>query len=426
MEKIRSVKGMRDIYGSDALLWSQLEACMSALVAQYGYQPIRLPLAESTALFCRSIGEATDIVEKEMYTFSDRGGDTLTLRPEGTAGCVRACIQHDLLQQHQRVFYSGAMFRRERPQKGRYRQFEQWGLEAFGMKGVDIEAEIMLIAHHLWHQLGLSDSVQLHINSLGRSESRQHYKADLVAYFSAEHAQLDQDSQKRLLTNPLRILDSKNPNMQALIANAPKLLDYLDESSREHFEAVCQRLDSLNIPYKVVPTLVRGLDYYNDTVFEWVTTELGAQGTLCAGGRYDGLVAQLGGGHCPAAGCAFGLDRVVEMMGEVSDITSGVDIYVVAQGQAPRDHAWSMIEQLRQNRPQLNVVLHAGAEDVFKKQFKQADKSGAQLALVVGDDEIVQKVVQVKELRESGDQATVNIDCLPEYLDNCLKRRQRW
>lgn len=376
---------------------------MSRVLAQYGYDEIRMPVVEQTELFKRSIGEVTDIVEKEMYTFEDRNGDSLTLRPEGTAGCVRAGEQHGLLfNQVQRLWYMGPMFRHERPQKGRYRQFHQIGVECFGMEGPDIDAELLLMTARIWRALGLRDEVTLELNSLGSAEDRRRYREALVAYLSRHRDRLDEDSLRRLETNPLRILDSKNPETQKVLEDAPSLWEHISEDSREHFETLKKLLDEAGLPYRVNTRLVRGLDYYGKTVFEWVTDALGAQGTVCAGGRYDGLVEQLGGKSTPAVGFAMGLERLVLLLETLELIPESVnrnaDIYVLAMGEQARSYAFSAAESLRDSMPSSVVVTHCGGGG-FKSQMKKADRSGARLAIIVGDDEVAEECASIKDLR---------------------------
>ena len=420
-KNIQAVRGMNDILPAETPRWQAVEAVFRRLMAAYGYGEIRLPIVEKTELFKRSIGEVTDIVEKEMYTFEDRNGDSLTLRPEGTAGCVRAGIQHGLLHnQVQRLWYLGPMFRHERPQKGRYRQFHQLGVEVFGLPGPDIDAELILITARLWRELGMDHEVHLEINSLGSSEARRAYRDRLVAYLEAHEADLDEDSRRRLHTNPLRVLDSKNPAMQDLIEAAPKLMDHLDTESREHFESLCARLDAAGIAYRVNPRLVRGLDYYTRTVFEWVTDRLGAQGTVCAGGRYDGLVEQLGGRPTPAVGFALGLERLVALLEEreLPDTTTP-HAYLLLAGEAAEQAGPLLAEKLRDALPQLRLLVHAGGGS-FKSQMKKADRSGARLALILGEDEMVAGNIAIKDLRGTGEQQHVKQDELADRLAQML------
>lgn len=410
---------MNDIVPEDTPYWQQLEATLRAVLAAYGYQEIRFPIVEKTELFKRSIGEVTDIVEKEMYTFEDRNGDSLTLRPEGTASCVRAGIQNGLLHnQLHRLWYMGPMFRHERPQKGRYRQFHQIGVETFGMTGPDLDAELIMMTARMWRQLGL-EGLELQINSLGTRESRAAYRQELVKYFGAHKDQLDEDSLRRLDSNPLRILDSKNPQLSGLITAAPKLSEYLDAESREHFAALCGLLDQAGIRYRVNPCLVRGLDYYTRTVFEWVTDQLGAQGTVCAGGRFDGLVEQLGGKPVPAAGFAMGLERLLELARAHLEPANVPHAYMVLVGEAAQNTGLILAEQLRDAVPGLRLMTHCGGGS-FKSQFKKADKCGAQLALILGDEEVTQKNIGVKFLREDKQQETVPQNELANWFENFL------
>lgn len=404
---IQVIRGMHDILPQDMYLWHFVEDSFRQIVASRGYHQIRTPILEKSALFKRSIGEVTDIVEKEMYTFDDRNGDSLSMRPEGTASVVRAGIENGLLvNQQQRLWYSGPMFRHERPQKGRYRQFHQLGAETFGMPGADIEVELILIAYQLWQILGLKN-IELQINSLGSSESRAEYRDVLVAYFRQHSDQLDEESTRRLETNPLRLLDTKNPNMQQLVEQAPKLSEHLDEESQKHFDDFKSRLDQLNIPYVVNARLVRGLDYYSHTVFEWVTTELGAQGTVCAGGRYDGLVEQLGGKPNTAAGFAMGVERLVSLLENAETaVPDKADIYCLALSDDASVKAFELSEKIRSKYPNLIIIQHCGGGS-FKSQIKKADKSGATWALILAEDELKNDMVGIKFLREHKDQMTI-------------------
>ncbi len=415
--KLQAIRGMRDILPGESAAWQRLEAVISEVLEAYGYREIRLPALEKTELFARSIGEVTDIVEKEMYTFADRNGESLTLRPEGTAGCVRACIEHGLLHnQVQRLWYRGAMFRYERPQKGRYRQFHQVGLEAFGMDGPDIDAEVILVSRRFWQRLGLDAKVELQLNSLGDADERASYRARLVEYFSDQLDQLDEDSRRRLESNPLRILDSKNHEMQPLLDGAPALLEHLGDASRDHFDGLCARLEVAGVPYVINPRLVRGLDYYGRTVFEWITDALGAQGTVCAGGRYDGLVEQLGGRPTAAVGFAMGLERLVELLTDgVAPGETPADIYLVIGTPALEVEAVALSEQLRDAMPGLRLSLHCGGGSL-KSQFKRADRSGAELALVLGEAEWARGAVAVKPLRGGGEQSEIARDELATRL----------
>jgi histidyl-tRNA synthetase len=413
---------MNDILPNETPAWQQLEAVVAATVRGYGYGEIRLPVVEHTELFKRSIGEVTDIVEKEMYTFNDRNDESLTLRPEGTAGCVRAAIQQGLLSVPQRLWYAGPMFRYERPQKGRQRQFHQVGVEAFGIATPDIDAELILLSARLWHQLGLSSSVTLQLNSIGSNESRAAYRAALVAYLAQHRDALDADSQRRLESNPLRILDSKNPDTQALLDGAPELSEYLDEESQADFARLCELLTAAGVEFDVNPRLVRGLDYYNKTVFEWVTDQLGAQGTICAGGRYDGLVAQLGGKATPGIGFAMGLERLVLLMEEVGSVahdSARADVYVIAGGDLAHQCALVQVERLRDAHAGLRIVQHVGGGSI-KSQIKKADKSGAMVALIWGETEVDEGTVTLKPLRGQGQQLTLPLAALPEALDTAL------
>ena len=420
-DQIKVIRGMHDILPADMPAWQQIEDTWRELVESHGYRQIRTPVVERTALFKRSVGEATDIVEKEMYSFEDRGGENLSLRPEGTAGVVRAGIEHGLLvNQQQRLWYIGPMFRYERPQRGRYRQFHQMGAECFGMPGADIEAELIGLAARFWKRLGLQD-IELQINSLGSAEARRAYRDRLVAYFSEHLDVLDEDSRRRLHSNPLRILDSKNPEMQELIEAAPKLMDHLDEASAAHFDALRALLDAVGQPYVVNPRLVRGLDYYCHTVFEWVTGSLGAQGTVCAGGRYDGLVGQLGGRPTPAAGFAMGIERLVAMLQEQDLVqpTTDCDVYLLMVGETALIQGRRLAERLRDEMPRLRLIAHAGGGS-FKSQMKKADKSGARIALILGEDEAAGQRVSMKFLRRDEAQQTIDQSELTERLAAAL------
>ncbi len=418
-KEIQAIRGMNDCLPQDTPVWQYVEQMIRQTVNSYGYDEIRFPIVEMTELFKRSIGEVTDIVEKEMYTFADRNGDSLTLRPEGTACCVRAGIQNGLLyNQEQRLWYMGPMFRHERPQKGRYRQFHQFGLEVFGMQGPDIDAEVILVSARLWQQLGLTPYVRLELNSLGSNEARVAYRDKLVAYLEQHKELLDEDSQRRLYSNPLRVLDSKNPAMADMLAGAPQLLDHLDEDSKLHFAGLQARLQAAGIEFTINPRLVRGLDYYNKTVFEWVTTNLGSQGTVCAGGRYDGLVEQLGGKATPAVGFGLGLERLVLLLQSLPllpQISNAADFYLMPLGDAAELAAVSVAEQLRLALPGKRVMLHCGGGNL-KKQLKRADKSGAAIGLLLGDSELAAGQVTVKWLRADQPQQTVLIADLAAVL----------
>nr|UCQ30651.1 histidine--tRNA ligase [Edwardsiella piscicida] len=421
-KNIQAIRGMNDYLPADTALWQPIEAALKQVLASYGYSEIRLPIVEQTPLFKRAIGEVTDVVEKEMYTFEDRNGDSLTLRPEGTAGCVRAGIEHGLLyNQEQRLWYIGPMFRHERPQKGRYRQFHQLGAEVFGLAGPDIDAEIIMMTARWWKVLGIADHVALELNSIGSLEARAAYRDALVAYLEQYKDQLDEDCQRRMYSNPARVLDSKNPQVQALLNEAPRLSEYLDADSREHFDGLCRLLDDAGIAYTVNERLVRGLDYYNRTVFEWVTTSLGAQGTVCAGGRYDGLVAQLGGHATPAVGFAMGLERLVLLVQAVNPDflpQRAVEVYLIAAGEGTQSAAMRLAEQLRDALPQLRLMTNYGGGN-FKKQFARADKWGARIALVLGESEVQNGQVNVKCLA-SGEQQTVAQDQAATLLATLL------
>jgi histidyl-tRNA synthetase len=400
-QSIRAVRGMHDILPSQSSRWQYAETIIREVLASYCYQEIRLPIVEKTDLFKRSIGEVTDIVEKEMYTFNDRNNDSLTLRPEGTAGCLRACLEHGLLHnQVHRLWYCGPMFRHERPQKGRYRQFYQLGVETYGMAGPDIDAEIILLTDRMWIQLGIRDKVKLELNTLGTTEERLVYREKLVDYFKQHIELLDEDSLRRLETNPLRILDSKNRDMQELIQNAPELMDCMGEESRSHFEKLTQTLDSVGIKYALKTRLVRGLDYYGKTVFEWVTDDLGAQGTICAGGRYDGLIEQLGGKENYAVGFAMGMERLLLLMEQLENVPleRSVDVYMIRVGLEAEKEGMILAEKIRDQVDGIRLQVNCGTGS-FKSQFKKADKSGAEYAIILGDDEISRGEVSVKPLR---------------------------
>jgi histidyl-tRNA synthetase len=420
MSKIQAIRGMHDILMHDTPRWQFLEESINTLLNQYAYQEIRLPVVEKTDLFKRSIGDNTDIVSKEMYSFDDRNGTSLTLRPEGTASCVRAGIEHGLFHnQTQRLWYIGPMFRHERPQKGRQRQFHQIGVEAFGFTGPDIDAEQILMCARLWKALNLSD-IRLELNSLGTSESRLNYRKILVDYFSSHKDQLDDDSLIRLEQNPLRILDSKNPDMQGLISESPTLDEHLDNESADHFSGLKTILDGAEIEYTVNPRLVRGLDYYGKTVFEWITNQLGAQGTVCAGGRYDGLVEHHGASSTPAVGFAIGLERLLEL----TDFNNMPDrhtphVYLLLAGEQATQRGLLLAEQLRDQLPKLRVLSHCGGGSL-KSQFKKADKSGAQLALVLGEDELANNQVTIKYLRTDDPQIAVNWPEIANFLSTSL------
>ncbi|TVT77208.1 MAG: histidine--tRNA ligase [Denitromonas halophila] len=419
-QSLRAVRGMNDIFLDEAETWEQFESLIRDWLKSYGYRPIRTPIVEPTPLFRRAIGEVTDIVEKEMYSFEDAlNGEHLTLRPENTASCVRAVMQHSLLHSGpKRLYYYGPMFRHERPQKGRYRQFHQIGAEALGFAGPDIDAELILMCARLWDDLGIQD-IHLELNSLGSAEERAVHRAALITYFEAHVEQLDEEAKRRLHTNPLRILDTKNPDMQALVEAAPTLMEYLGEASLAHFNGVQTILKDNAIPYRINTRLVRGLDYYNRTVFEWVTDQLGAQGTVCAGGRYDGLIEQLGGKSAPAAGFAMGVERLLLLWqssgGEPEREVP--DIYVVHQGEAAQAFAFRVAEDMRAHG--YSVLLHCGGGN-FKAQMKKADGSGAPCAVIIGDDEAAAAEVTLKPLRDGGEQRRVAADQLADVLADLL------
>ncbi len=424
-QKINGVRGMNDLLPADAAQWAHLDHVLQDLTRAYGYEFLRTPIVEATAVFQRGIGEVTDIVEKEMYSFEDRlNGEQLTLRPEGTAALVRSVIENNLLYEGpKRLWYTGPMFRHERPQRGRYRQFHQFGIEALGFAGPDIDAEIILMGQRLWDELGLK-GVRLEINSLGQANERAEHRTALVAYFEKNKVQLDEDSQRRLITNPLRILDSKNPQMQTLIEGAPKLLDFLGEESLAHFNAVQALIKANNIPCKINPRLVRGLDYYNLTVFEWVTDELGAQGTIAGGGRYDPLIERMGGKPAPACGWAMGMERVLELMkvsGSLPEAQSQCDIFVLHQGGETLVSAMIIAERLRSAG--IDVILFCapdGQSASFKSQMKKADASGAAFAVIIGPDELAKNEAQIKDLRASGEQKAVPLDGVLEAVIEAL------
>ncbi|EGQ8121819.1 histidine--tRNA ligase [Vibrio cholerae] len=405
---IQAIRGMNDCLPTQSPLWQKVEGVVKNVISAYGYSEVRMPIVEMTHLFSRAIGEVTDVVEKEMYTFEDRNGDSLTLRPEGTAGCVRSGIENGLLyNQEQRLWYMGPMFRHERPQKGRYRQFHQCGVEVFGLDGPDVDAELIMMTARLWRELGIAQHVRLELNSIGSLEARANYRTALIDYLEQYQNVLDEDCKRRMYTNPLRVLDSKNPDVQAILGDAPQLSDYLDAESKQHFAGLCELLDAAGIEYTVNQRLVRGLDYYNRTVFEWITESLGSQGTVCGGGRYDGLVEQLGGKPTPAVGFAMGLERLVLMMETLgnTDVRRSVDVYMVTAGEGTMMVGMKLAEQLREQVPGLRVMTHFGGGN-FKKQFKRADKVGAAIALVLGEDEVAAQTVVVKDLA-GGEQNTV-------------------
>ncbi|HAV1550354.1 TPA: histidine--tRNA ligase [Vibrio parahaemolyticus] len=406
---IQAIRGMNDCLPTQSPLWQKLENTVKNVISAYGYNEVRMPIVEETNLFSRAVGEETDVVSKEMYTFDDRNGDSLTLRPEGTAGCVRSCIQNSLINRdEQRLWYMGPMFRHERPQKGRYRQFHQCGVEVFGLNGPDVDAELIMMTARLWRELGIDKHVRLELNSIGSQEDRADYRTALVAFLEQHIDVLDEDCKRRMHTNPLRVLDTKNPDIQAILGDAPRLSEYLGEESKAHFVGLCELLDAAGIEYTVNERLVRGLDYYNRTVFEWITESLGAQGTVCGGGRYDGLVEQLGGKPTPAVGFAMGLERLVLMLEtlELTDVRRSVDVYVVTAGEGTMMAGMKLAEQLREAISGVRVMNHFGGGN-FKKQFKRADKVGAVVALVLGENEVADNTVVLKDL-VGGEQETYN------------------
>ncbi|WP_272676650.1 histidine--tRNA ligase [Providencia huaxiensis] len=422
-KNIQAIRGMNDYLPADTRVWQKIEATLKNILQGYGFSEIRTPIVEQTPLFRRAIGEVTDVVEKEMYTFNDRNDESLTLRPENTAGCVRAGIEHGLLyNQEQRLWYLGPMFRYERPQKGRYRQFHQLGAEVFGLAGPDIDAEVILMTARWWKALGISEHVTLELNSIGSLEARANYRESLVAFLEQHKDKLDEDCKRRMYTNPLRVLDSKNQDVQILLNDAPELFDYLDVESREHFDGLCKLLEAAGVQYRVNQRLVRGLDYYNRTVFEWVTTALGSQGTVCAGGRYDGLVEQLGGRATPAVGFAMGMERMVLLVQEVNpEFTadaSVADVYLASFGENSQQAAILVAEKVRDALPTLRLMTNHGGGN-FKKQLARADKQGAKIALILGEDEIQNNQVTLKDLR-TGVQETISQQLMASRIAELL------
>ena len=421
-QKIQAIRGMNDLLPTESALWQQVEKIVKNVLNSYGYNEIRTPIVEETALFKRAVGEVTDIVEKEMYTFNDRKDISLTLRPELTAGCVRAGIEHGLLyNQEQRFWYFGPAFRHERPQRGRHRQFHQFGVEVFGLAGPDIDAELILLTARLWKALGIAEHTHLELNSIGSLAARDNYRHALVEFLEQHKDSLDEDCKRRMYTNPLRVLDSKNPSIQELLNQAPKLFDYLDPESKDHFVGLCQLLDANGIKYTVNQRLVRGLDYYNRTVFEWVTNSLGSQGTVCGGGRYDSLVSQLGGRATPAVGFAIGAERLILLIQAVNTqlkSDNNIDVYMISSGNNTRVQAQKLAEKMRDVMPTKRIMTNYGSND-FKKQFSQADKYGAKLAIVIGENEILTNKVVVKNL-QSGEQIEVEQDQVADYCLNIL------
>jgi histidyl-tRNA synthetase len=419
--KIQAVRGMQDLLPRQKEIFRFIEDTVRDVLRLYGYQEIGMPVIESTQLFKRLVGEATDIVEKEMYTFDDRSGDSLTLRPEGTAGCVRMAQENGLIfNQIQRFWYTGPMFRYERPQKGRYRQFEQIGVECFGMAGADIDAELLMMTHRMWQALGITDKVHLELNSLGSTASRTAYREALVGFLGNVRDELDEDSQRRLETNPLRILDSKVEKTRSILEDAPLLSEFLDEESQQHFDTLRRVLDKQQMPYRVNPYIVRGLDYYNKTVFEWITDSLGAQGTVCGGGRYDGLVEQVGGRATPGVGFAMGLDRLAMMLEDSFESTAAADVYIASMGDTARDFALSLAEDLRGQLDNCAVVVHC-ADGKLKSQMKKADASAARIALIIGEDEVARGEVTIKHLA-TGEQSAMAAGKVADYLRQTISK----
>ncbi len=420
-EQIQPVRGMNDVLPGEIIAWQTIERAARELLGDYGYQEIRVPVLERTELFKRAIGEYTDVVEKEMYTFTDQGGESLTLRPEGTAGVMRALISNGMLRgQRHKLWCAGPMFRHERPQKGRYRQFHQISVEAVGFPGPDVDVELIALAARLWRRLGIA-RVRLEINSLGTPEARRAYREKLVEYLRAHHGQLDADSRRRLEGNPLRVLDSKNPEMRALIDAAPVLTDHLDPESQAHFQALCAALEALGIPFRVNPRLVRGLDYYSRTVFEWITDALGAQDAVCSGGRYDGLISQLGGESTPGIGFAMGIERLVALLTQAGPpaASPAADVYIVVSGERASAFGLELAEQLRDALPGRRFELNLGGGN-FKAQFRRADRSGAALALILGDDELARGVAALKPLRRDAGQSESPLPDLAAAIETAL------
>ena len=419
-KQIQAIRGMNDCLPEQTPVWQMLETTLRRVVSSYGYSEIRMPIVEMTNLFQRAIGEVTDVVEKEMYTFNDRNGDSLTLRPEGTAGCVRACIEHGLVyNQERRLWYVGPMFRHERPQKGRYRQFHQFGVEVFGLNGPDIDAELIMLTARLWRELGIEQFTKLQLNTLGSSAERAAYRDALVVFLEQHKESLDEESKRRMYSNPLRVLDTKSPQVQEILQHAPTLADYFGEETKAHFNGLKALLDAAGIAYQVNERLVRGLDYYNYTVFEWVTESLGAQGTICGGGRYDGLVEQLGGQATPAVGFAMGLERLtlmLETLEKINNLPATVDVYICMAGEGALTAGLLLAEQLRSERPQLRIMTHCGGGN-FKKQMKRADKVAARVALILGETEVAEQKVTVKFLRDQVEQQTIAVAALLPILD---------
>ena len=422
---IQAIRGMNDLLPQDTSVWQQIETVLRSVVGSYGYSEVRMPVLEKTALFCRAIGEVTDVVEKEMYTFEDRSGDMLSLRPEGTAGCVRACLEHNLIyNQEQRLWYMGPMFRHERPQKGRYRQFHQLGCEVFGLEGPDVDAELIIMTAQIWKTLGIEKEVTLQLNTLGSKEERASYKKELVAFLEKNFDSLDEDSKRRTHTNPLRVLDSKDPGVIELLKNAPSLSSHFGEKTLNHFNELKALLDAAGVAYEINDRLVRGLDYYNYTVFEWVTTALGSQGTVCGGGRYDGLVEELGGTPTPAVGFGLGLERLILLLTTLDKVQAKAiaDVYVIGQGSDIQKHLSLTASYLRSKLDGVRVMMHCGGGN-FKKQFKKADRVGARVAVVLGDEEIAKNQVTLKDMTDKdAQQMTVALEESIELIGRIINK----
>lgn len=419
--KIQAITGMKDILPDETPLWQKVENTLKDTMSSYGYSEIRMPIVEFTNLFVRSIGEVTDVVEKEMYTFQD-GEDSLSLRPEGTAGCVRACVEHGIIHnQEKRVWYTGTMYRHERPQKGRYREFHQFGVEIFGIPNPEMDAELILLTARIWKKFGISHCLNLQLNSLGSSDERAAYRDALVAFLEKHIDILDEDCKRRMYTNPLRVLDTKNQDVQKILVDAPKLSDYFGEETKNHFKTLCDILDDNGISYTLNDRLVRGLDYYNYTVFEWVTEALGSQGTVCGGGRYDGLVGQLGGQPSPAVGFAIGLERFILLLETIgyNDVSKAIDVYFCSQGEQAIKASFKIAEKLRDELPSVRIMNNCSGGN-FKKQFKRADKSGASFALVLGESELADGMIGIKNLRVESEQINVKLSQLSEELIKLL------
>lgn len=422
---VQAIRGMNDLLPEDTSVWQQVESVLKQTLASYGYSEVRMPIVEKTNLFCRAIGEVTDVVEKEMYSFEDRSGDHLSLRPEGTAGCVRACLEHNLVyNQEQRLWYMGPMFRHERPQKGRYRQFHQTGVEVFGLDGPDIDAELIALTNTIWKKFGIENDLQLELNSLGSADERKAYKEDLVKFLEANFDKLDEDSKRRTHTNPLRVLDTKDQNVQALLKDAPKLKDYFGAETKAHFEGLQKFLDKLGIKYVLNDRLVRGLDYYNLTVFEWTTTALGAQGTVCGGGRYDALVEQLGGSPTKAVGFGLGMERLILLLTTLGKVSAkpNVDVYVLGSGEGADERMLEVSNLLRNKLNAARIMMHCGGGN-FKKQFKKADKVGAKVAVIIGQSELENHTVTIKDMNDKdSEQKEYQIDEAINLIEKILNK----